>query len=177
MTRLRLHHRTVPFLLLLMSIIAGCASDPTQGYSAASLYPQDVATVAVPIFENDTFHRDVEFELTDALIKEIEARTPYTVAPRSRADTILAGQIREVELDQLSKSRFTGLAEEVVVRVTIDFEWRDMRSDVTRVERRSFAGNGLFVPSAPTGERIEVGRTAAIQQLARDIVDEMQAAW
>jgi hypothetical protein len=164
-------------LAVLTLMLSGCASDPTQGYSANSIFPADVSSVAVPILENDTFHRDLEFELTDALIKEIEARTPYKVTTRARADTILTGRIRSVELDQLSKSRFTGLAEEVVVRMTIDFEWRDMRSDTTRVERRSFAGNGLFVPSNPTGERIEIGQIAAVQQLARDVVDEMQAAW
>jgi hypothetical protein len=157
--------------------VTGCAGDPTAGYSMAAIYPADVRTVAVPILENDTLVRDIEFELTDALVKEIEARTPYKVTTQVRADTILLARIRRVELTQLSKSRVTGLGEEAVVGVTIDFEWRDLRSDAARVVRRDFAGHGLFVPSAPARERIELGRTAALQQLARDVVTEMQAAW
>ncbi len=154
-----------------------CASDPTQGYSTQSLFQRDVATIAVPIFENDTFHRDVEFQLTDALIKEIERRTPYKVAPTIRADTILIGHIRRVELDPISKSRLTGLTEELIVRVSVDFRWTDLRTDTRLVERRSFEGTSLFVPSNPSGESLEIGQFAVVQQLARDIVDEMQAQW
>ena len=61
--------------------------------------------------------------------------------------------------------------------MTIDFEWRDARSQQSLVERKSFSGHGLFVPSTPTGERIELGRFAAVQGLAEEIVNEMQAAW
>ncbi len=155
----------------------GCASDPAQGYSSMSIYPDSIRTVAVPIFASDSFTRNIEFELTDALVKEIEARTPYKVVPADRADTILLGQVRKVELDQLSKSRLTGLSEEVIVTVTIDFQWKDQRSGRSLVERRSFAGNALFVPSRPSSEAIELGQFAVVQQLARDIVAELQKPW
>jgi hypothetical protein len=161
----------------LLLLLAGCATDPSQGYSTASVFPSNIRTVAVPILENETFIRGVEFELTDALIREIEARTPYKVTAQHRADTIFLGRVKKVELDQLSKSRLTGLGEEVIVSVTIDFEWKDWRSDAPLVARKSFSGHGLAIPSAPTGERMELGRMAAVQQLARDIVDEMRAAW
>lgn len=164
-------------LTLTIAALSGCASDPAQGYSLASIWPEDVTTVAVPIFRNESFTRDVEFELTDAVIKSIEARTPYRVTTQARADTILLGSVREVRLEQLSASRLTGLGEEVIVSVTIDFEWRELGSDRLRVARKSFTGNGLFVPSAPTGERIELGRFSAVQELANDLVDELQAAW
>ncbi|MDY7107914.1 MAG: LptE family protein [Planctomycetota bacterium] len=161
----------------LLWALAACAADPREGYSTESVYSTAVRTVAVPIFENETFSRGLEFELTDAVIKEIEARTPYKVTTQPRADTILTGRITRVELDQLSKSRLTGLGEEVVLSVTIDFEWKDWRTDAPLVARRSFSGHGLAVPSAPTGERLELGRMAAVQQLARDLVEEMRAAW
>ena len=157
--------------------MSGCATDPTEGYTSMSVYRDDVRTVAVPIFENDTYVRDVEFDLTDALIKEIESRTPYKVVNRSRADTILIGRIREVDLDQLSKSRLTGLSEEVILSVTIDFRWQHQLTGKLLLDRGQFQGQGLFVPSQPSGEPIELGQFAAVQQLARDIVNEMQAPW
>lgn len=157
--------------------ISGCASDPTQGYSSKSIYPAGVSTVAVPIFTSESFTRDIEFELTDALIKEIEARTPFKVVPSDRADTVLLGQVREVELDQLSKSRLTGLSEEVIVSLTIDFQWKDQRSGKPLLERRSFTGNALFVPSRPSSEAIELGQFSVVQQMARDIVAELQTEW
>ncbi len=164
-------------LLIMWMALAGCATDPTQGYTSMSVFRDDVQTVAIPIFENDTYFRDVEFDLTDALIKEIEARTPYKVVNRTRADTILIGRVRKVELDQLSKSRLTGLSEEVILSVTIDFKWQHQLTGKLLVERQQFQGQSLFVPSQPSGEPIELGRFAAVQQLARDIVNEMQAPW
>jgi hypothetical protein len=167
------------WLILLISLVsmAGCASNPTQGYSFDTTYSDSVRTIAVPIFENTTYERGVEFELTDAVIKEIEARTPYKVTSSDRADTVLTGRVRSVELEQISKSPLTGLSEEVVVTVTIDFEWQDLLTGTALLRREGFAGHGLFVPSRPTGERIELGRLAAVEELARDIVAEMRASW
>lgn len=166
-------------MLLVVAVIwlMGCASDPTKGYSAKSTFPQAVSSVAVPIFTTRSYVRDVEFEFTDALIKEIEARTPYKVTSEQRADTIILGQINSVELGQLSKSPRTGLSEEVIVSVTIDFQWRDLRSGKVLLERKAYAGHGLFVPSNPSGEPIELGTFATVQQLARDVVAEMRLDW
>lgn len=168
---------TVALAIILLGVSGGCATDASQGYVAGGLFPDAVRTVAVPIFSNDTFERDVEFELTDALIKEIEARTPYKVTASERADSILLGSIRRVEREEVSKSRRTGLSEEVVLSVFLDFEWRDLRTNRPLVQRESFAAHGLFVPSAPAGEPIELGEFAAVQKLARMIVDEMQSEW
>ncbi len=163
--------------LLGAMLASGCATDPTEGYAAVSPFPSGISTVSVEIFKNSTFDRDIEFELADALIKQIESRTPYKVTPPARADTILTGRVRSVQRDQLSKSRLTGLSEEVVLSVTIDFQWRDQRTGRPLVERESFSGHALFVPSRPTGESIELGEFAVVQRLARDIVTEMQADW
>jgi hypothetical protein len=119
----------------------------------------------------------VEFELADALIKEIEARTPYKVTSAKRADTILTGRISGIEREQLSKSRTTGLSEEVTYAVTIDLNWRDRRTGESLLELRSFTADSLFVPSGPTGEPIELGEFGAVERLARDIVSQMQADW
>ena len=164
-------------IYLALLAVSGCTSDPTRGYSARSVFPEGITSVSVPIFRNDTFVRDVEFALTDALIKEIESRSPYKVMAQARADTVLIGEIRKIELDQLSKSPLTGLSEEVIVSVTIDFEWKDLRTGRPIIVRKNFTGYGLFVPSQPTGESIELGRFAAIQHLARDLVNELQAPW
>ncbi|MBT8484991.1 MAG: hypothetical protein HKO59_08555 [Phycisphaerales bacterium] len=168
--------------VLMMAAIAaaglgGCVSDPTLGYAAGSVFPSGIETIAIPIAENRTFSRDIQFDLTDALIKEVQARTPYRVTDLARADSLLLVQIRDVELDSISRSPLTGLGEEVLVAVTIDFQWTDLAAQADLVARERFTGQRLFVPSAPTGERLELGRFAVVQQLARDVVSELQATW
>ena len=52
-----------------VSLLSAC------GYSHQALFPEGIRTVAVPIFENRTTHyRGLERDVTEALIKEIEAR-------------------------------------------------------------------------------------------------------
>src|SRR5262245_11406459 len=77
--------------------IAGCESAghfSFLGYTTRPNYDDCIRTVYVPIFENNTFRRGLEFDLTRAVIREIESKTPYKViSDRSRADTELTGTI------------------------------------------------------------------------------------
>jgi hypothetical protein len=155
----------------------GCATDPRDGYSATNPYTSSVRSVAVPIFQNRSYVRDFEFDLAEALIKRITTSTPYAVTREAAADTILRGTITDISLNELSRDPRTGLSNEVMVRVTVDFEWSDLRSGKTLVARSGFATSALFVPSRPAREPLELARFEAVQQLARDLVDQMQSAW
>jgi len=177
MTARPLHSAAIASALLSAAVLPSCASDPTLGYSTASSWPASYRSVAVPIFVNDTFDRDIEFELADALVKEIESRTPYVVSTSARADTTLIGRISGVRRDQLSKSRLTGLSEEVIVSVTVDFDWKDARTGETIRSRKDFTASALFTPSAPSGEPIELAQFGVIERLAKDIVNELRSAW
>ena len=164
-------------LLLTAAAVASCADDPRQGWSTASVYPTQYRTVAVNVFQNDTYFREVGFMLTDAVITTIERQTPYKVTSESNADTLLTGRITNVNLTSLSQNESTGLDEEVIVGVTIDFNWTDLETDRTIMERTAFKGGGLFVPTSQSRETLELGEIGVVQQLAGDLVDEMQAVW
>ena len=167
----------VAVALVVSTLMAGCSADPRTGYSTESIYPTKYQTVAIPVIKNETYARDVGFMLTQALITEIESRTPYKVTSETYADSLLTGRITAVRLTALSQNSTTGLDEEVIVGVTVDFEWMDLETDATIVQRSNFEGAGLFVPTPPSGEYLEIGEVAVVQQLASDMVDEMQAAW
>src|SRR4051812_8178434 len=53
-----------------------------------SLYAADVATVYVPMIESDSYRRDLGERLTEAIVKEIELKTPYKVVSTPDADSI-----------------------------------------------------------------------------------------
>lgn len=159
--------------------LAGCTStgEGLFGYSAQELYPDNVRTVAVEIFDNKTFYRDVEFDVTEALIKEIERRTPYKVTNRSTADTLLTGTVQNVQQRVLSRQIDAGIPTEVQVIVSCRFEWKDLRSGKVLRERGSITGTGEHVPTYPVSEPYEVARHTASQELARDIVSVMRRDW
>ncbi len=157
--------------------LVACASDPSEGYSFSSSHATNISTVHVPMFKNPTFHRGLEVELTDAIIKEIQQSTPWKVTSDAVAETSLGGTITDVSMRRLSANRDSGLAQELAVSITVDFDWIDARTGKTLASRRSFSASETFVPSHPVGERLEVGEHAAIQQLARDIVAELRSGW
>ncbi len=147
------------------------------GYTAEPTYNPDVRSVAVPIFENKTFYRRVELNLTEAVTKAIEARTPYTVTSRDAADTVLRGRVRTVQQDLLSRTSEAAVAQEVQVTVRAGFTWENLRSGETLAERSAVEGTGEFVPARPAGEPFAVARQAAVAELSQRIVDAMRSGW
>ena len=159
---------------------SSCSSDPTRGYSFTSTHPGAIHSVAVPVFDNQSFHHGLEVQLTDALIKEIQRNTPWVVIQGSAgggADTTLSGIITQTNLRSLTTSSKTGLVQEMAVEVTVDFDWRDARTGKYLVSRRDFRATESFVPTTTSRERLELGEHAAIQELARSIVAELRSNW
>ena len=164
-------------VVLLAALAWGCASDPRRGYSFESTYAPGVRTVAVPIFKNDTFARGVEFELADAIVKEIQRTTPWRVVGPEHAHATLTGAITDSRLRTLTTDRITGYSQEVAVILTVDFDFRDLRSGQTLAARRNFTVAETFIPAGGIRERLEVGEQATVQELARAIVAELRSNW
>jgi hypothetical protein len=115
---------------LLAFILASCSGDghfTILGYTTQPNYNPDIRTVYVPIFQNVTFTRGLEFDLTKAVIREIEAKTPYKVVDcRANADTELIGKIITtakgvITLNQLGEIR------DAQASMGVELVWRDLR--------------------------------------------------
>ena len=157
--------------------VAGCANSPNEGYAAVSPYPSAYRSVALPIFRNDSLMRGFERNLADALVKQVEQSTPYKVRSEASADTVLRGSITAIDMIQLSKDPSTGLANEMMLRMRVNFEWVDLKTGERIVSREGVESSAVFVPSYPAREPLELGRFAAVEQLARDLVAAMQSRW
>jgi hypothetical protein len=170
-------NRAAPLTIVLL--LSGCGYNQGGGsgggYQWSSLYRQDVRTVAVPIFTTTSFERGVEFNLSEAVVKQLEASTPYKVVPRERADTILEGQITDVLVSTLSTDPDSAIPQEQMLGVTIDFTWKDLRTGRILVQRRGFEHTATYYPTL--GEGRFVGRQQAVEKLAVAIVQELQADW
>lgn len=86
--------RTLVLVALALNL-AGCTGEGTVfGYQFGSRARPDIKTVRVPIFRNLTVFRDIEYELTAAVIKRIQDTTPYKVITEGQADAQLTGVVR-----------------------------------------------------------------------------------
>lgn len=158
----------------LTAAVFGCASG---SYSGEAAYPADIRTIAVPIFENQSFYRGVEFDLTEAIIKEIETRTPYKVTSGEVADTILTGTVASVEETTLSRTLTGGITQEVQVVLTVNMEWKDLRTGQVLRRRTAIRGSGEYIPTAGVNQPFIAAQHRAVEELSRDIVSLMRSDW
>jgi hypothetical protein len=161
----------------LLTTLSGCASDPRSGYSAESTFPAGIKTVSVDVFDNYSTTPGVETALTEAVIKEIQRSSGMRVVTKGRADSTLRGVVTNVALRRISLEPTTGMVQELAVTVTIDFDWKDVRTGNTLASRRGFAAADTFVPPRPTGEPRSTRLDGATQRLAQDLVNELRSAW
>ena len=151
--------------------LAGCG-----GYSNESLYPDEVGTVYVEMFENETFNRGAEYELTDALAKRIEAETPYKiVSNRDRADTVLSGRIVAVDKSVLTVERQTGRALEKDVELRAVVSWKNLKTGKLLIDDKTVDAMASY--SEWQNQGATYASSLAANKLARKIVELMEKEW
>jgi hypothetical protein len=173
------HLVTLSSLLAGALFISGCA-----GYRVGnqSLYPSDVKTVYVPVFESDSFRRYLGERLTEAVIKEIELKTPYKVTGDSMADSLLSGRISRERKHLLVLNKYHDPRDEEV-DLQVQVRWLDRQSNLMRegapipvpAELATIGENGTLVPEV--GQSVATAQQQAIHRLAVQIVSMMEAPW
>jgi hypothetical protein len=123
-----------PSLWLLCAValvLPACDSDghfSILGYSTVPNYDPNIRTVYVPIFNNNTFVRGLEFDLTDAVIKAIEQQTPFKVVHQAEcADTELDGTIMAYNKTILNVNQQNEVRE-AQMGLTVQVVWKDRRT-------------------------------------------------
>ncbi len=167
---------TIAFLICITFMLNGC------GYLVGSAHQVDVQTVHVPIFESDSLRRGLEFQLTEAVQKEITSHTPYRLAKNPNADTRLTGRILHVRKDLLSETGFDD-ARELQLEYAVEVTWEDMRNRRILAQQQfpitpeliHLVSNAEFVPEV--GQSFATGNKKAVDRMARQIVQMMETPW
>ncbi|HEV3116019.1 MAG TPA: LPS assembly lipoprotein LptE [Gemmataceae bacterium] len=109
----------------------GCAEDGNFaifGYTTKPNYDMGIRTVRVPIFKNQTFYRGLEFSLTQAVVREIEAKTPYKVVGEGcSADTELTGNIVNYTKAILNRTQLNEVRE-AETTLSVEIVWRNLNT-------------------------------------------------
>jgi len=155
--------------VVLPAMATGC------GYSNSPLHRKTVRTVYVEMFQSKEFRRGIEFQLTEALRKQIERGTPYKNAAREKADTILSGEVLEWREATIGRDPFTALPRETAGTLAVRYRWQDMRTGKLLRDRPRFVTTIQYV--RPVGEKVFQAREDAANKLARRIVNDMETDW
>jgi len=197
---LRLRYALPCLLAAVAFLLPSCQGDGNfciLGYTTQPNYDRTIQTVYVPIFKNITFTRGLEFDLTRAVVREIEAKTPYKVAScREQADTELIGKITTRNKQLLNYNQL-GEVREVQSTLTVELIWRDLRpghaGEILSKPATGPAGDPLkvkegesapsFVVQAQNSFIPEIGQSQAtalkdnVDRLAVQIVSMMEKPW
>jgi hypothetical protein len=166
-------------LLLPLLLFTGCA-----GYQIGnqSLYPTEVHTVYVPMIQSTSFRRNMGERLTEAVVKEIENKTPYKVVDDPNADSVLTGVIFEEGKHTLITA-LTGDARETQAAMKVKVSWVDHKGRSLRDEKSiplptefvDIGGTGNLVPEV--GQSVDTAQQQAICRMAEQIVGLMEKPW
>jgi hypothetical protein len=149
--------------------LAGC------GYRAGALYRPNIDTVYVQIFASKEFRRDLEFKLTEAIKKRISLETPYRLAPREKADTILSGEVLEERQAAFAPDYQSRLPRDKQLTLAVRVQWKDLRSGRVLVDQPVELQAADYLP--PAGEKEELAQERVIERLAARIVAKMYDEW
>lgn len=156
-------------IMWLIVPLAGC------GYSTRRPFTDDFRTVHVEMFQSRDFRRELEFQLSEALVKRIEMDTPYRIAPLKRADVLIEGEILSVEQQSFGADFRFDQPREIGATVVVRFRVKDLRSGDILIERPRFIHQESYM--IPLGESFEVGMVRAMDGLAQRIVETMEEDW
>lgn len=172
--------RAATFALALFTCAGGCAA---YRFGNKSLYSCDVQTVHVPVFQSDSFRRNLGERLTEAVVKEIELQTPYKIVPSSRAESVLSGKIVS-DAKRVMVLNTDGEPRAIETNFQVQVTWTNRKGDplssrpitvAVPDDMFSVNTNSTFVPEG--GQSISTAQQAAIDRLAVQIVEQMQTGW
>ena len=153
----------------LVAALCGC------GYSTGTLIPRGYRTIAVPVFDNTTHRHDIEWELTRAVVEEINSRTALRVVdPADSPDLVLNGTLVDADEEVLSHMARQRIRESAYF-LTAEIEVTDAHSGKALVKRSRVTERESFVPQI--GEDVRTAREEAGRALAERIVERLESAW
>lgn len=157
------------------AVTAACAALSACGYTTKSLVPEQYRTIAVPVFANETKRHDVEWELTRAVVEEIQGRTHLRVVGEDDApDLVLRGRLKDAEETTLSRSDYQRLREGAYF-LSAEVDVTDRRTNGAVVKNRVVTERESYVPAV--GEDVRTSRAEASRALAERIVRTLESSW
>lgn len=165
-----LARRSLCGLLAALGLLtASCSWDghfTVLGYTTRPNYDTSIRTVRVPIFKNNTFRRGLEFDLTRAVIREIEAKTPYKVVSADcDADTELTGTVTRFQKTILNANQLNEVRE-AETTLGVEIIWRDLRTGEVLSRPRSGGPNAPPLPPRAPGEPLPRAEPVLVTSIA-----------
>jgi len=147
-----------------------------------SLYRPEIRTIYVPVFESESFRPNLGERLTEAVVKEIELKTPYKVVHTPSADSVLRGRIVVENKRVLAENSFDE-PRSIATDMEVEVNWYDRQGGLI-LRNASFAYSPVafsvsqssnLIPES--GQSVATAHQQSIAALAKQIVEQMEIPW
>jgi hypothetical protein len=134
------------------------------------------------MIDSDSYRRDLGERLTEAVVKEIELKTPYKVVSTPDADSVLSARlVRDTRKTLIENAFDDPRVSEVEIKAEVAWlnrrrlpivptQMLDCPPQLISIEQTS-----NLIPEA--GQTVATAQQQAIQRLAQQIVSTMEAPW
>jgi hypothetical protein len=156
-------------LLLAAGLAGGC------GYRWGGPWRNDIRTVYVDMAGSKEFRRELEFKLTEALKKRIAIETPYRLAAKEKADTILQTEVLGEQQAAFAPDFRSRLPREKQLTLAVRVQWKDVRTGRVLADQPAVLQSADYLVAA--GEPEALAQERAIDRLAARIVALMYEDW
>lgn len=158
--------------LALVAALTGC------GYHVAgrgSRLPSSLKMIAVPALENHTSRYRIEQRLTEALVRELLARSSYrVVSDPAAADAVLRGQVTGLESSAVLFDTATGRATTMLVTVRVAVRLEEHATGKVLYRNDNFLFREQYQVSTDVASFFDE-QDPALDRLARDFAAKLVA--
>ncbi len=171
-------------LLVALACVAGCAN---YRVGSEALYAPDIRTVQVPMIESDSLRRDLGERLTEAVVREINTKTPFRVVNDATADSLLVVRVLADDRRVLVEDPFD-VPRVFETQLSVAVTWINRRRDAMLADPTlasqtlalppGLSGSiqdGAWLPAA--GQTVASNQQEVIERLAQQIVGSMEEPW
>ncbi|MBQ7188218.1 MAG: hypothetical protein IJR99_02265 [Kiritimatiellae bacterium] len=160
-------------LLLAALFLNGCAS-----YTWRSRVPEDLRTLAVPVFENESGQPELDAIVTKYTLRELQREGTFQIARLSDASLKLLGKLTRVKTDSITFDRnFGSRTAEYKLTVVAEITLVDTASGKTLIDRQKIKARTTFLTHGDMLTGLQDAYPRVSKELARSIVDAILAHW
>lgn len=171
---------SVVYCLSSIVLLAGC------GYTSRSTLPKTIKTIHVELFKNEIGYATegkrpiylplLEVKVRNVIVDRFLFDGNLKIAKAERADLILKGNLKSYERTSL---RYTddGDVQEYRVHITVSLECRNIKTEGGSWTEAGFVGEATYFVTGALAKSEESAVDAAIQDLARRIVERTVEDW
>ena len=151
----------------------GCAS-----YSFRSSVPEEMRTLAVPVFENSSGFPELDASVTQAILREVQREGTFTISTMADASLVLHGKLVKSKAHPISHDRnYSTRTSEYRYRLAVEFSLWERESGKMLIRDRTVEVDTTFATRGDmlTGLRDAYPRLS--KEVARSVVDLVLAHW